>query len=104
MDLKNTNENRAFSLISHWLCYVNSAVNPIIYNFMSGNYHCFCIVIHVTVLKATRLQESLEERLKLHWKHAKKGMCQRVVVDQARTSTGSPLITRAVVEEWRQYR
>uniref|UniRef100_A0AAN0N6I4 Orexin receptor 2-like GPCR protein n=1 Tax=Polyphagotarsonemus latus TaxID=1204166 RepID=A0AAN0N6I4_9ACAR len=26
------------SLISHWLCYANSALNPIIYNFMSGKF------------------------------------------------------------------
>lgn len=26
------------TLISHWLCYANSAVNPVIYNFMSGKF------------------------------------------------------------------
>lgn len=36
--LSNTEINRAFFCISHWLCYANSAVNPIIYNFMSGKF------------------------------------------------------------------
>ncbi|XP_063708959.1 orexin receptor type 2-like isoform X2 [Culicoides brevitarsis] len=26
------------SLLSHWLCYANSACNPVIYNFMSGKF------------------------------------------------------------------
>ncbi|XP_058831451.1 orexin receptor type 2-like isoform X2 [Topomyia yanbarensis] len=26
------------SLFSHWLCYANSAANPVIYNFMSGKF------------------------------------------------------------------
>ena len=26
------------SLTSHWLCHFNSAINPVIYNFMSGWY------------------------------------------------------------------
>nr|CAD7573750.1 unnamed protein product [Timema californicum] len=28
----------AISSLSHWLCYANSAVNPVIYNFMSGKF------------------------------------------------------------------
>ncbi|XP_011309700.1 orexin receptor type 1 isoform X2 [Fopius arisanus] len=30
--------NVTCSLIAHWLCYANSAMNPIIYNFMSGKF------------------------------------------------------------------
>ncbi|CAG9766133.1 unnamed protein product [Ceutorhynchus assimilis] len=37
-ELTNSDGNRALSSISHWLCYANSAVNPIIYNFMSGKF------------------------------------------------------------------
>jgi len=28
----------SISLLSHWFCYINSAVNPLIYNFMSGKF------------------------------------------------------------------
>nr|XP_022914652.1 orexin receptor type 2-like isoform X1 [Onthophagus taurus]XP_022914653.1 orexin receptor type 2-like isoform X1 [Onthophagus taurus] len=38
MEMRNNEVNRAFSMFSHWLCYVNSAVNPLIYNFMSKKF------------------------------------------------------------------
>jgi len=28
----------AIAMICHWLTYANSAVNPVIYNFMSGKF------------------------------------------------------------------
>ncbi|CAL1276506.1 unnamed protein product [Larinioides sclopetarius] len=36
--LPQTQLTTVVSLISHWLCYANSAVNPIIYNFMNGKF------------------------------------------------------------------
>lgn len=36
MKLPQNDYTAAAALISHWLCYFNSAINPVIYNFMSG--------------------------------------------------------------------
>jgi hypocretin (orexin) receptor 2 len=36
-----------FALIAHWLCYFNSAINPVIYNFMSEKFQrAFSDVLH----------------------------------------------------------
>ncbi|XP_064486881.1 orexin/Hypocretin receptor type 1-like isoform X1 [Ornithodoros turicata] len=37
-DLPQTPLMSVASLLSHWLCYFNSAINPIVYNFMSGKF------------------------------------------------------------------
>ena len=29
------------SLVTHWLCYFNSAINPIIYNIMNSEYYYY---------------------------------------------------------------
>ncbi|KAK0052134.1 orexin receptor type 2 [Biomphalaria pfeifferi] len=51
IDTKHSTEGDAhivYALISHWLPYFNSAVNPVIYNFMSAKFRkefkaaCFC--------------------------------------------------------------
>ncbi|XP_076315511.1 orexin/Hypocretin receptor type 1-like [Tachypleus tridentatus] len=36
--LPQTHATSVVSLLSHWLCYANSATNPIIYNFMSAKF------------------------------------------------------------------
>ncbi|XP_049764349.1 orexin receptor type 2-like [Schistocerca cancellata] len=38
VDIPQNDTTSAISMLSHWLCYANSAVNPVIYNFMSGKF------------------------------------------------------------------
>jgi hypothetical protein len=35
----------AIVMICHWLPYANSAINPVIYNFMSGEYPLYCTIL-----------------------------------------------------------
>jgi len=47
MNIPTSHVTVAISQLAHWLCYFNSAVNPVIYNFMSGE---FCHVTYMTWL------------------------------------------------------
>ncbi|KAI8432920.1 hypothetical protein MSG28_013830 [Choristoneura fumiferana] len=38
MDMKQNDQMTLFGLVSHVLCYANSAINPLIYNFMCGKF------------------------------------------------------------------
>ncbi|XP_034826661.1 orexin/Hypocretin receptor type 1-like [Maniola hyperantus] len=66
LDMEQNDVITCLALLSHVLCYANSAVNPLIYNFMSGKYRrefrrAFCCstgLKHETSTTLTRLTTS----------------------------------------------
>ncbi|CAH2097867.1 unnamed protein product [Euphydryas editha] len=66
LDMEQNDVITFLALISHVLCYANSAINPLIYNFMSGKYRrefhrAFCCASsfsHDTLTTMTRLTTS----------------------------------------------
>ncbi|KAF8797277.1 Orexin receptor type 2 like protein [Argiope bruennichi] len=65
--LPQTQLTTVVSLISHWLCYANSAVNPIIYNFMNGKFRrefrksfCYLCTTEVETPTPTAMTQTLK--------------------------------------------
>ena len=70
--LSNSSVNNMLSQLSHLLCYANSAVNPIIYNFMSGEwplkkhiatavykFNCLCTISVNKIYKVRCIKKTL---------------------------------------------
>ncbi|CAG5049741.1 unnamed protein product [Parnassius apollo] len=63
LDMEQNDVITLLALLSHVMCYANSAINPLIYNFMSGKYRrefrrAFCCTskpIHETLTITTRI-------------------------------------------------
>ncbi|CAH3945007.1 unnamed protein product [Pieris brassicae] len=69
-DIKQNDLLTCLALLSHVLCYANSAINPLIYNFMSGKYRrefkrafcCSTVPSFETQTTSSRLTSKRQER------------------------------------------
>ncbi|KAJ2940891.1 hypothetical protein O0L34_g10150 [Tuta absoluta] len=70
MDMEQSDVITFLALISHVLCYANSAINPLIYNFMSGKFRrefrrsfcCHTDLTHDSLSTLTRVTTSKSAR------------------------------------------
>lgn len=68
MKLSQNDYTAAAALISHWLCYFNSAINPVIYNFMSGKSRrrALLSLLPPQSADASKVNENLRNWARIH--------------------------------------
>ncbi|CAH0717967.1 unnamed protein product, partial [Brenthis ino] len=82
LDMEQTDVITFMALISHVLCYANSAINPLIYNFMSGKYRrefrrAFCCSTSLTHERLTTTSRLTTSKKKYEQNFDKPYKCER---------------------------